>query len=553
MKALYPLWVLLVFSQSVFAAPLSPADRNSIEQQQQQLLLQNQQQRESLKRAAPLIRPSQPELPASTSGPCFTVHRIVLDDVTLIDARKQQKLLAPWLNQCLDMARINQLTNTVSDWYISRGYITSRAFLTEQDLRSGELHLAILEGRLEKIRMDGAPERELKMAFPGLEGHILNLRDIEQGMEQINRARTTPVQIEILPGSKQGWSIANLTATPEFPLSGSVSVDNSGQKSTGVGQINAGLTGNNLLGLADSWFVSGGRSSAFSNSKDAQNFAAGVSVPYGYSLFDYSYSWNNYLSTIDNNGYIWRSSGDTETHRFNFSHVLFRNGDIKTGVSVGLSHRINRNYLDDILLQSSSRKLTSLLFGVNHTQKILGGVATLNPTFSRGMPWFDAENDGNKNGDLPKAQFRKWSLNASYQRPVADNLWWLASAYGQWTPDRLYGSERMTIGGESSVRGFKEQSISGDNGAYWRNELNYTLFTLPVIGQVNALAAIDGGWLHSDRLDPYAGGTLWGTAAGLSTANRWVSTSFTVGLPLVYPDWLGPDHVSIYYRVAVAF
>jgi hemolysin activation/secretion protein len=48
------------------------------------------------------------------------------------------------------MARINQLTNTVSDWYISRGYITSRAFLTEQDLRSGELRLAILEGRLEK-------------------------------------------------------------------------------------------------------------------------------------------------------------------------------------------------------------------------------------------------------------------------------------------------------------------------------------------------------------------------------------------------------------------
>ncbi|MFK3662105.1 ShlB/FhaC/HecB family hemolysin secretion/activation protein [Scandinavium sp. NPDC088450] len=553
MKALYPVWVLLVFSQSVFAAPLSPADRNSIEQQQQQLLLQNQQQRESLERAVPLTRPSQPELPASATGPCFTIHRIVLDDATLIDARKQQKLLAPWLNQCLDMARINQLTNTVSDWYISRGYITSRAFLTEQDLRSGELHLAILEGRLEKIRMDGAPDRELKMAFPGLEGHILNLRDIEQGMEQINRARTTPVQIEILPGSKQGWSIVNLTATPEFPLSGSVSFDNSGQKSTGVGQINAGLTGNNLLGLADSWFVSGGRSSAFSNSKDAQNFAAGVSVPYGYSLFDYSYSWNNYLSTIDNNGYIWRSSGDTETHRFNFSHVLFRNGDIKTGVSVGLSHRINRNYLDDVLLQSSSRKLTSLLFGLNHTQKILGGVATLNPTFSRGMPWFDAESDGNKNGDLPKAQFRKWSLNASYQRPVADNLWWLASAYGQWTPDRLYGSERMTIGGESSVRGFKEQSISGDNGAYWRNELNYTLFTLPVIGQVSALVALDGGWLHSDRLDPYAGGTLWGTAAGLSTANRWVSTSFTVGLPLVYPDWLGPDHVSIYYRVAVAF
>ncbi|EOQ49891.1 TPA: ShlB/FhaC/HecB family hemolysin secretion/activation protein [Citrobacter braakii] len=553
MKLLYPAMMLLAFSQTTWAAFLSPADRDSIEQQQQQLLRQNQQQRESLDRAVPLPRTTLPSAPEATNGPCFTINRVVLDGSSLINQRQQQMLFASWQGRCLDMDRIQQLTNAVSDWYISRGYITSRAFLVEQDLSHGELHLVVLEGRLQKIIMDGAPERELKMAFPGLQGKVLNLRDIEQGMEQINRTRTTPVQIEILPADKQGWSVVHLTATPEFPLFASASFDNSGQKSTGVGQINGGLTGNNLLGLADSWFVSGGRSSAFSNAKDAQNFAAGVSVPYGYSLLDYSYSWNNYLSTIDNNGYIWRSSGDTETHRVNLSHVLFRNGDIKTGVSLGLSHRINHNYLDDVLLESSSRKLTSLLFGLNHTQKMFGGVATFNPTFSRGMPWLGAESDGSKNGDLPKAQFRKWSLNASFQRPVAENLWWLASAYGQWSPDRLYGSERMTIGGESSVRGFKEQTISGDNGAYWRNELSYTLFTLPVIGQVSALAALDGGWLHSDRLDRYSAGTLWGSAAGLSTASGHVSSSFTVGLPLVYPDWLGPDHVTVYYRVAVAF
>ena len=34
--------------------------------------------------------------------------------------------------------------------------------------------------------------------------------------------------------------------------------DNSGQKSTGTGQVNGSLTGNNLLGLADQWFVAGG-------------------------------------------------------------------------------------------------------------------------------------------------------------------------------------------------------------------------------------------------------------------------------------------------------
>ncbi|MNO06637.1 Hemolysin transporter protein ShlB precursor [compost metagenome] len=70
-------------------------------------------------------------------------------------------------------------------------------------------------------------------------------------MEQINRLRSQPVQIEILPGEKPGYSIVNLTATPEFPLSVSLGFDNRGQKSTGTGQLNGALTGNNLLGLAD--------------------------------------------------------------------------------------------------------------------------------------------------------------------------------------------------------------------------------------------------------------------------------------------------------------
>ncbi|ELE9705451.1 ShlB/FhaC/HecB family hemolysin secretion/activation protein [Enterobacter cloacae] len=535
------------------AAPLSPADRNTIQQQQQQLLDENQRQREELERSVVLPRPVQPDSTATPQGPCFVISRIELTGATLLSPLARDRLVAPWVNQCLDMARLNALTNAVSDWYISRGYITSRAFLTEQDLSGGVLHLAVLEGKLQQIRLEGVPARTLSMTFPGLEGKILNLRDIEQGMEQLNRVRQTPVEIEILPGDRQGYSVVNLTASPEFPLGGSVSFDNSGQKSTGTGQLNGALYGNNLLGLADKWFISGGRSSDFSNSHDAQNFAAGVSVPYGYGLLDYSYSWSNYLSTIDNNGWLWRSTGDTETHRLNGSWVLFRNGDIKTGVSAGITHRINHNYLDDVLLATSSRKLSSFSLGLNHTQKIASGVATLNPTFTQGVPWFGAEDDNDKHGDVPKAEFRKWSVNGSFQRPVADGLWWLTSVYFQWSPDRLYGSERLTLGGEASVRGFKEQYLSGDNGGYWRNELNYSLFTLPWVGDVGLLAAVDGGWLKKDGFDRYASGTLWGAAFGLTTAHRGYSSQFTVGTPMAYPDWLAPDHLTIYYRVSVAF
>ena len=549
-------WKLLalcvgIIAGNAVAAPLSPGDRDFIQNQQQERLQQDQQQRDALWHAA--TPQSAPAKDYGQSAQCFQINRITVHHASLMSAEQQRAVSAPYIHRCLNLTEINALVHSISDWYMQRGYITSRAFLTEQDLSQGELIIPVLEGKLEAIRLEGKQPRMLHMVFPGLEGKILNLRDIEQGMEQINRVRSTPVQIDIQPSVKPGYSVINLTAKPEFPLSVSLGMDNSGQKSTGTGQVNGSLTGNNLLGLADRWFVSGGRSSAFDTWRDAKNVQAGVSVPWGYGLLDYSYSRSTYHSSFVNNGFTWLSNGDNVAHRLNGSWVLFRNGNIKTGVQLGLNHYSSHNYLNSTLLQSSSRKMTSLQAGINHTQKIAGGVATFSPTFSRGMPWLDAESDAGKSGDLPKAQFRKWSVSGSFQRPLTRSLWWLSSVYGQWSPDRLYGSERLTLGGESSVRGFKEQYLSGDTGGYLRNELDYSLFTLPVMGEVSAVAAVDGGWLKSDALNRDATGTLWGSAVGLNTRNRHFYTSYTLGIPLSYPGHFQPDHVSIYARIGLVF
>lgn len=540
-----------LFISNVMAAPVTPGDLDVIQNQQQQRLQQDQQQRDALTQAHQVELQKTESAPAS--GPCFEINQISLQQASLITPDTQKRLVAPYINQCLSLDRINQLVRAISEWYVQRGYITSRAFLTEQNLSHGTLNITVLEGKLEAIHLQGASARQLNMAFPTRAGRILNLRDIEQGMEQINRLRTTPVQIEIIPSTQPGYSIVNLTSTPEFPLTLGLNMDNSGQRSTGVGQLSGSLVGNDLLGVADRWFVSGGRSSAFSDWRDAQNFQAGVSVPYGYGLLDYSYSWSNYHSRFNANSFDWYSNGDNISNRLSGSWVLFRNGQIKTGLQVGLNHYVSHNWLNETLLQSSSRKLTSLQIGFNHTQKIAGGVATLNPMLSRGMPWFDAESDKGKSDDFPKAEFRKWSVSSSYQRLVTQKMWWLSSFYAQWSPDRLYGSERLTIGGENSVRGYKEQYLSGDVGGYLRNELNYSLFTLPAIGEVSTTLALDGGWLQSDKQDRYAAGTLWGSSLGLGTRNAHVSTQLSLGIPVSYPNYLAPDRLSVYARVGLVF
>ncbi len=76
---------------------LSPGDRSAIQQQQQQLLDENQRQRDALERSAP-----SPETSAGTEGPCFTVSRIVVSGATRLTSVETDRLVAPWVNQCLN-------------------------------------------------------------------------------------------------------------------------------------------------------------------------------------------------------------------------------------------------------------------------------------------------------------------------------------------------------------------------------------------------------------------------------------------------------------------
>ncbi|MCD3902732.1 ShlB/FhaC/HecB family hemolysin secretion/activation protein, partial [Escherichia coli] len=94
---------LCILSFSSLAAMLSPGDRSAIQQQQQQLLDENQRQRDALERSAPLTVIPSPETSAGTDGPCFTVSRIVVSGATRLTSAETDRLVAPWVNQCLNI------------------------------------------------------------------------------------------------------------------------------------------------------------------------------------------------------------------------------------------------------------------------------------------------------------------------------------------------------------------------------------------------------------------------------------------------------------------
>lgn len=107
-------------------------------------------------------------------------------------------------------------------------------------------------------------------------------------------------------------------------------------------------------------------------------------------------------------------------------------------------------------LTNSSVTVASLFTGLNYSRTLDGGYLTLTPAVSHGLRGLGATRDEPAAPYAARSEFRKLSLSASYFYPLTPSLYYLTSAYGQTSIDNLYSSERISFGGQYSVRGFKE-------------------------------------------------------------------------------------------------
>ncbi len=119
------------------AAPFtSPGDRDLIRDRQQRLLDEQRKRLEELQQLPGKGAPAA----ADASGDderCFEIRRIELEGAGHLDESARRQLLAPYQGRCLGVGQLNALLKAVTDHYLDRGYVTTRAYLPQQDLASG--------------------------------------------------------------------------------------------------------------------------------------------------------------------------------------------------------------------------------------------------------------------------------------------------------------------------------------------------------------------------------------------------------------------------------
>lgn len=534
-------------------AQVSPDDLNAIIRQQDRILQHDGQRLDQLERDRRQSRPPVAPLPIPDAqtvpqgGACFLLKAVTFKGADHLDMADRRAVAAPYLGRCITLADAEEMVRAVTNLYGERGYVTSRAFLHPQDIGDGELDILVVEGRIEGFDWNGenfSDRSERITAFPDSVGDILDLREVEQGLDQLNRLRSNNATMKLVPGEALGTSRVFLESPERRRWRLSAGVDNSGLSATGETQLKGSVEADNALGLNDSFY--------FSHSQDylrdsshrlSRDWSALASIPYGDWTLNATSSYFQYRSPIYGQAQTFQTSGMSRTYRLGLDRMLYRDDQGKTSGGVSLAFKSMRNYLEDLYLDTSSRKLAILGFSVSHTRKLAGGSVRVAAGYESGLPLLGAKNDSGRIADDPEAQFEKLTADLSYAIPfqVRDLAFgWSTAAHGQWSNDTLFNTERQSIGGASTVRGFKDSTLIGDSGGYVRNELSLSLpsrveWLDAAVGVPRLFVAYDMGAIKRDHAGD-EGGRLSGWATGLRLSGDYLDAE------LSYARAIARDH-----------
>ncbi|TFY85620.1 ShlB/FhaC/HecB family hemolysin secretion/activation protein [Pseudomonas kairouanensis] len=557
--------VLLGFallSGPLLAAPQpSPGDRELARERQQQLLDEQRRRLDELKNLpGEAVQQATPAL--ADDGQCITFIRINIEGTTVLSDTQRQALLQPWHGRCLGVPQLNEMLKGITDHYLHRGYITTRAYLPQQDLRAGELKIIVVEGRLEGFDNSSlASPLESAMTFPGSEGEVLDLRELEQWVDQLARLPSRQPQLELVPGQSVGGSRVSLKGARLKPWRVAANRNNHGDASTGRQQAGIGLEWDSPLGLADQLSLRANRDMVSDHWRHSHSQSLFYSVPYGWWTFDFSHSQSAYRTRNTASGFEFALSGDTSSQHLRAERLLHRDNLGKTALNIGLSHLRTRNYLEDALLRTSSHRITESQVGLNHGRRIGNAFVNLDAGWQQGIGALDAQRDLSTRRGAPTSRYQKYTLTLSYLQSFGwlGQHWTFDSlATGQHAEDELYGPQRLSVGGLGAVRGFQEQNLSGNTGGYWRSQLRWRHPVVweavrPWVHEVGVGFGYDVGVISRGPHNPHVAGRLSGNAWELSARGTHLAASLVFARSLESPAVVEHREHPLYARIDLFF
>jgi hemolysin activation/secretion protein len=411
----------------------------------------------------------------------FLIREIFIENGDLLGRGLAEALTAPFIDRELGRDDIQLLCVRVTKALIEEGLITSRVGLPlEQKLSAGKLRLRIVPGIIEKIYSREPVFRNrtrLFSAFPFFEGKLLNINDLEYGIETMNRLESNNAMMRIAPGESEGTSEVVIDNERGWPLHVEAGFDNLGQKGTGecrrkmtaVADDIAGFNDYSIFSCTESMGIN--RNRAFSRTRSLS-----FSVPLGFWSFSASGNMSEYRQFFSGMNRRYEMEGREVASLVMLERLVWKRGisRIRTGLSLNLKKK--ESYIEDQKIDTQSGRLSLVRAQADYSGYLCGGFLTAGADYRRGMKILGAGRESSDlPGDMPSACFNICGADLGWNRFFSlfgRNIGYFLYLSGQYSGETLHSSEKMTLGDLHTVRGFREFSASGDMGCFMRNEIS---------------------------------------------------------------------------------
>lgn len=480
------------------AQALPPQNFNQYQQYLQHR--QRQQMMDALPPPSSNVQIDKPNNKVQTQA-CVSIHSIEIVNAQNLPPSLLHQITDPWHHKCMTLGDMNSVLNKLNQAYINKGLVTTRAYLPQQDLKQGILHIVVVNGKVAGFQFHGSSAAEHEtMAFPWVKGGILNLRDLEQGIDQMNRLPDWSASMKIAPGNEPGSSIINVTAKDPGILHGQVSTDNNGQSYSGRTIGRTILTAEDLFGLLDMWSVEYDHSLNNNQSQGHNSFfSAEGSIPLGpWTFFGGWYRYDDFYNF--NTAWADRLRMDSTQKDFHIgaSRVVARNSVGVTTLQASYELKSFDSYINHSRIDTQSAKLSSLNINASESMHILGGswYVSLGMKIGLGGAMGSKSWTSTAGNYDPHTQYVKPSLDIDGYQPIRQDLMWHTSIHGEYSSKNQYANEELQIGGPYTVRGYLQQTLLGNAGIYMRNDLAWSLPTQT---------------MHCDAYQPFCNALVKGT------------------------------------------
>ncbi|NER00621.1 MAG: ShlB/FhaC/HecB family hemolysin secretion/activation protein, partial [Cyanothece sp. SIO2G6] len=508
-----------------------------------------------------------------------------LDGINLDEANLDESAQRPFeIPETVSLAQLIQASDRITQRYVDEGYISSGAIIPEDGIQpDGTVNIQVIEGRLEAIEVARSPNytrqqsllnhplsRQSPLAaltewlFPAISRSrmmITGNRDLSLGYvrQRLARAGSAPLNLnrllagvrllqtdplietvatEIQDGTATGTNILDVEIVEAPTTEAQISVDNTRSPSVGSIQQRVSLTQGNFLGFGDRLALGGNQTEG----SDGWNVVYAIPINARNGTFSFAYS-NSSSEVIEEPFTVLDIQSESRSYEFTLRQPLIQTATEELALSLTASRRETKSeFLAELQGEpeplpstgadaDGETNISAIRFAQNWTRQTPRQVFALRSEFSLGLDALGST----INPIRPDSRFFSWRGQGQWVRQIGSDALFLLRGDIQLADGPLVPGEQFSLGGQNTLRGFRQDSLLTDNG--WLASAEFRIPVLRVarvdgVLQVAPFIEIGQGW-NPKEADPPSNtlastglGLLWRMGDGFSSRLDW-------GIPLL--------------------